>query len=82
MMRIEILYFAGIRELVKHDRESIDLPEMIAIAQLREVLIQRHRALEGRLVGVRFAIDERFVNDDASLHEGARVALIPPVSGG
>jgi molybdopterin converting factor subunit 1 len=81
-MRLDLLYFAGLRELVGADTEQVDLPEGLTVASLRERLVGVHPALAGRLGGVRFAVDEVFVDEDAVVHPGARVALIPPVSGG
>lgn len=56
--------------------------EVRTIRDLRGWLVARTPSLGKRLDTVRFAIDEAFEDDDAALHEGATVALIPPVAGG
>lgn len=82
-MRVTILYFAVLRDLVGLEREEAALPEGIdRIAALRGWLEARHAGLSGRLGGVRLAVDEEFASEDRLLHEGAVIALIPPVAGG
>ena len=82
-MRVRILYFAAVRELVGTDDEDLDLPANVQhVAHLAAWLEAHHPALQGRLATVRFALDEDFVGLEAALHDGATVALIPPVAGG
>jgi len=82
-MRVSVRYFAAVRELVGLGEEALDLPAGVGtVAALAGHLEARHPALAGRLGAVRFAVDERFVDHDARLREGAVVALIPPVAGG
>jgi molybdopterin converting factor subunit 1 len=78
-----MLYFAAVRDLVGLASEELELPPSVpTIRALGPWLEGRHEALAGRLGAVRFALDERFASDDDALHEGAVVALIPPVAGG
>lgn len=78
-----ILYFAALRELVGCTRESAELPpEVVRVRDFSRWIQRRHPALAGRLKTVRFAIDERFADDDEPLHGANSVALLPPVSGG
>ncbi len=82
-VRVQLLYFAAVRDLIGVDGESVMLdPEITSVSSLRRWLDANRAPLEGRLASVRFAIDERFANDDEPLHEGAVIALIPPVAGG
>jgi molybdopterin synthase catalytic subunit len=80
---VRILYFAVLRDLVGLEHEDATLPpEVRSVRALGPWLEARHPALEGRLGAVRFAVDEAFADPGAPLHEGAVVALIPPVAGG
>lgn len=82
-MRIQLLYFAAVRDQVGVADEHVELPAGVTdVAALRGWLEAHRPALAGRLDPVRFAIDESFVTASAVLHEGAVVALIPPVAGG
>lgn len=81
-MRVTVLYFAAVRELVGLDREELELEAARDVAAFRSALEAHRPVLQGRLDAVRIALDERFVHDDAALREGAVLALIPPVAGG
>jgi molybdopterin converting factor subunit 1 len=82
-LKLTVLYFAAVRELVGKDEEVLDVPASVTtVGALAEHLASVHEALEGRLKHVRFARNEEFANDDEALSEGDTVALIPPVAGG
>lgn len=79
-MRVEVLYFASLRDAAGVASESIDTeaPDVAALyAQLR----QRHgfTLAPERL---RAACDGAFVAWTQPLREGAEIAFLPPVSGG
>jgi sulfur-carrier protein len=83
MKKITILYFAAVRDLVKKDEESIDVPsEVQTIADLAKFLSKHHAALDGRLASVRFARNEVFAMNDERIEANDVIALIPPVAGG
>ncbi len=82
-MRITVLYFAAVRDLVGLDREIVDLPAGVdSIASLAMYLEQRHPGLSNRLKSVRFARNELFVSTLETIAPGDVIALIPPVAGG
>ena len=80
---IKLLYFAALRELAGSEGETLTLPlDVSHVGSLRTWLDTHHPALAGRLKATRLAVDEAFADDGDALHEGAVVALIPPVAGG
>ena len=82
-MKIVVLYFAALRELLGISEEQLSLPAgPLDVAGLSRHLAQRHPRLEAHLPSVRFAVNEAFVSLGAALAPGDVVALIPPVSGG
>lgn len=82
-MRITVLYFAAVRDLVDRDEEVLELPHDVAtIRDLAAFLPTHHPSLAGRLASVRFARNETFATNDERLAPGDVVALIPPVAGG
>lgn len=82
-MTVTILYFAGLRELLGVGEERVDLTaDVSTVEQLAEELVKRHPTLRPHLASVRFAVNESFVDSQASVHDADTVALIPPVSGG
>jgi molybdopterin synthase sulfur carrier subunit len=85
-VKVDVLYFASLREAVGTGRESVELPAGVATAgALREHLRARGGAwaealAEGRTL--RVAVDQAMAGVDAPLRDGAEVAFFPPVTGG
>lgn len=83
LVRVQLLYFAVVADLMGRDREDVELPDAVtSVGALGAWLESSRPALQGRLSHVRFAVDECFSLPIDPLHEGAVVALIPPVAGG
>lgn len=85
-MRVELLYFAWVREAIGTGSETVDLPAgLTRVTDLIDWLATRSeghaRALadRGRL---RAAVDQVFVALDAPLGHPREVAIFPPVTGG
>ncbi len=82
-MKIEILYFAAVRDLAGIDAETLTLPAGVATIDALCTHLQRVRpTLDGRLGHVRFARNEEFARGDDAIADGDVIALIPPVAGG
>lgn len=82
-MKIQVLYFAAVRDLVGVPEETRELPpNVLTIGALAAHLAAVHPTLAGRLDAVRFARNEEFARNDDALADGDVVALIPPVAGG
>ena len=82
-MRISVLYFAVVRELVGRAEESLVLPPHVkTIGDVAVWLPSLRPELEGRMGSVRFAKNEEFAREDEEIAEGDVLALIPPVAGG
>jgi molybdopterin converting factor subunit 1 len=82
-MRIEVLYFAAVRELVGKDQETLDLPaDVRTVGAFGRWIGGIHPELEGRMAHVRIARNEAFAADGEPLEGGDVLALIPPVAGG
>jgi len=85
-MKLNILYFAALRERLGRSEESLEPPGDIAnVAQLRRWLAQRGEPWSGAFAEirrVRTAVDQTMVDDGHALHDGAEVAFFPPVTGG
>ncbi len=81
-MRVRVLYFAGVRDVVGRAEEDCDLgPEIATVADFTRWIAEA-RALGERMASVRVARNERFADPDEALGEGDVLALIPPVAGG
>ena len=86
MNRIQVRYFASIREALGTGSERIET-SAATVAALRAQLIVRSPAHAHALAlgkAVRSSRDQRMVADEATaaLHDGAEVAFFPPVTGG
>ena len=81
-MRVRVLYFAGVRDVVGRDEETCELPREIATVADFARWIGAERALGERMTSVRIARNERFAEPSEGLAEGDVLALIPPVAGG
>lgn len=80
-MKITVLYFASLRERIGASSETIELAAGADIAAAKREVLARHPALKN-LDGIRGALHEAWVHDDARLADGDELALLPPVSGG
>jgi molybdopterin synthase sulfur carrier subunit len=85
-MKITILYFARIKEVVNYSSEEVDLPDSVeTIIALKSWLSGRGETWQKLFNGggvVRAAINHELVDDMATFDEGDEVAFFPPVTGG
>jgi molybdopterin synthase catalytic subunit len=79
---VRVLYFAVVRERLKLDGESLELPDGATVDALLDALVARHAALGPLRAVIKVAVERDFVGGDHRLRGGEEVALIPPVSGG
>ena len=79
-MKVQVRFFAAARELVGTGEVVHELPDGATVQALVADLFRLYPALaEMRL---RFALNAAYVGQDALLHDGDKVACIPPVGGG
>lgn len=82
-MRVRVLYFAAVREMMGKDEELVELPPSAASVQGFVAHLARLRPeLAACLPTVRVALNEAFAAPAEALAEGDVLALIPPVAGG
>jgi molybdopterin synthase sulfur carrier subunit len=82
-VKVKLLFFAAVRELVGRDEEEVELPaDVCTIQQLSAHLEQRYEPLRDRMRSVRLARNEEFAGPNETMKEGDVIALIPPVAGG
>jgi MoaE-MoaD fusion protein len=81
-VRIEVLYFAVLRERLGRDAEALDLPSTATVADARQALAAAHPDIAPLLPQVRAAVNRQMVRDAHPLSDGDELALIPPVAGG
>lgn len=81
-MRIEVLYFAILRERAKLERETVELSDGASVAAARQVVAARHPEIAALLPRVQAAVNRSWVPDHHALADGDELALLPPVAGG
>ena len=85
-MKLELRFFASLREALGVSQESIVIPDSIkTIADLRAHLVQRGNPwsevlAQGKVL--RCALNQVMVEANTPLQENAEIAFFPPVTGG
>ena len=83
-MKIEILYFAYLREQLGFDREEAETPDDVrTVGALRDWLVAKgepYATAFANLKRIRAALNEELASDDEALKEGDVVAFFPPVT--
>lgn len=83
-MRIQVRYFASIRETVGQGSETLET-RAATLGALRDELLARGGCWAEALArgkAVRMALDQAMSEEAAPLREGCEVAFFPPVTGG
>ena len=85
-MKLELRFFASIREALGVSQESIAIPDNLkTIADLRAYLVARGNPWSEVLADgkvLRCALNQHMVDASTPLLDGAEVAFFPPVTGG
>lgn len=81
-MTVELLLFAGIRELLGVNSIQVELPSQATYGDLVQQLTTQHPAAEALVRASRIAAAGEFVSFQSTVDPRAELALIPPVSGG
>jgi sulfur-carrier protein len=83
-MKIQLRYFASIREAIGSGSETLDTAAA-TLAALRDELVARggaHAEALARGRAVRVSLNQTMADESAALSDGAEVAFFPPVTGG
>ncbi|MEH6434117.1 molybdopterin converting factor subunit 1 [Massilia sp. DD77] len=85
-MKINLRYFASVREAVGMGQESVELPAGAdTVGAVRGLLVARGGAWAEALAPerpVRMAYNQVMCGLETKVEEGAEVAFFPPVTGG
>jgi molybdopterin converting factor subunit 1 len=81
-VRIEVLYFAVLRERAGCAREALELPDGADVRAARAAVAGRHPEIAALLSRVQTAVNRTQAGDATVLNDGDEVALLPPVAGG
>src|SRR6185312_7247946 len=81
-MKVEVLYFAVLRERIRLDQETVELPAGASLADARAAIARRHPSVAAFLGQVQIAVNRAIADDARALHDGDELAFLPPVAGG
>jgi molybdopterin converting factor subunit 1 len=81
-MRVRVLFFGQLKEIVGVDQENADVSEGARVGDLFEGYGRRFPALREFRSSVAPSLNQEYVSWDASLATGDEIAFLPPVSGG
>lgn len=85
-MKIQLKFFASVREKLGSSGELLELDDSIQTAQqVRELLMTRGDIWAEVLAptrALRMAYNQQMVNGEVQLQDGGELAFFPPVTGG
>lgn len=81
-MRVKVLFFGVLKDLVGKPEESLDLPAGTTLEGLFSRYSDRYETLHARRPSILFARNQEFAAPGTILEDNDEVAFLPPVSGG
>ncbi len=81
-MKLRVLFFSVLRDITGVDEIALEMSPGSTLADLLAQIETRWPKLRDWQSSMLLALDQTYVKRDASLHDGAEVALMPPVQGG
>jgi molybdopterin synthase catalytic subunit len=81
-MRVRVIAFATASDVLGRKPVELELPDGSRLGDLQAEVLARYPALERLWPRLAVAVDGELSAADRDLHDGAEVALLPPVSGG
>ena len=82
-MRITILLFATLKDIVGQNKLTLTLPDnMATVADARRALVAKYPALAANVEAAIAAVNEEYAFNEEPVHDGDSIAFFPPVSGG
>jgi len=82
MNKVNLLFFATLKDLAGTRRSEMELEPGMKVADLKAHLPERFPRLQPALSSVLISINREFAFDQDEIPVGAEIALFPPVSGG
>ena len=84
-MKVNILYFAKLRESVGVEAETLEINKNSKVSDLLYLLQNREEKwseyFNDKKNLLRVAINQKIVDDDHSISDGDEIAIFPPVTG-
>jgi molybdopterin converting factor small subunit len=81
-MKLRVLFFSILRDVTGCEELELTCDAPCDVASLLAMLFARWPKLAEWDASLLIAVDCAYVKRDAALHDGAEVAIMPPVQGG
>jgi len=81
-MKLRVLFFSVLRDITGADEIALEVPAGSTLSTLLDQIEARWPKLRDWAGSMLLAVDQTYVKRNAALHDGAEVALMPPVQGG
>src|ERR1700741_5165049 len=81
-MRVRVLFFGILRDMVGKSMDLIDLPEGASVRDAIAHYESQVPRLKDSLSSLALAVNQQYAGPDTKLSADDEVALLPPVSGG
>jgi molybdopterin converting factor subunit 1 len=81
-VRVKVLFFGRLRELIEVAEEAPELPEGLTLAQVFERYAERFPKLAGFRGSMVVSRNQEFAAWETRIVAGDEIAFLPPVSGG
>jgi molybdopterin converting factor subunit 1 len=81
-MRVRVLFFGMLKEMVGKSADTIDLPEGASVADILRQYGSQSPRLQAMLPSLALAVNQQYASPATKLQSDDEVAMLPPVSGG
>ena len=81
-MKLRVLFFSVLRDLTGHEELVLECEGCATVHDLLVLLFAKWPTLAEWDASLLIAVDQSYVKRDALLHDGAEIAIMPPVQGG
>jgi MoaE-MoaD fusion protein len=81
-MRVRVLFFGVLKDLVGTSSDLLELPDGASVQNLLEHYALHLPRLKASLTSLAVAVNQQYASADTELKSDDEVALLPPVSGG
>lgn len=82
MNKVNLLFFATLKDLAGTRKTEIELEPGTKVSQLKSSLLEHFPKLQPALSSMMISINREDAFDQDEIPEGAEIAFFPPVSGG
>ena len=81
-MRVQVLFFGQLKDLTGCSVETLPLSDRATLRDVLQHYSERYPSILKLSPSLALSINQEYAAQDAALHDGDEVGLLPPVSGG